>query len=61
VLCIHHPYNLVKGTVIDCLHAVFLGVVHQLLNLWFSRSNHSQSFYIGNKVSYFVSLRALGL
>lgn len=34
IFCIHTPFDLVKGTVVDGLHAICIGVVHQLLRLW---------------------------
>lgn len=50
VLCIHQPFNLVKGTVIDGLHSIFIGVVKQLLKLWTDKANRGKDYYIGNKV-----------
>ena len=31
VLCAHKPFDLVKGTVIDSMHCVFLGVMSKTL------------------------------
>ena len=50
-MCILPKFDLVKGTVIDCLHAVFIGVTPHLLKLWLNKQNRGAQFYIGNKVS----------
>lgn len=34
----------------DYMHAVLLGVCRQFANLWFSKSNHAEKFYLGEKV-----------
>lgn len=46
VLCIHQPFNLVKGTVIDGLHSIFIGVVKQVLKLWTDKANRGKDYYI---------------
>ena len=42
-------YSFVKGTVIDYMHGVILGVSKVLINLWFSSSNLSESFSLYSK------------
>ena len=56
MLSLHHPFDLVKGTVVDALHGVFLGVTSQLLSLWVDKKFRGETFYIGGKVitMYFV-------
>lgn len=39
-------YDLIRGTVIDYMHCVLLGVVLLLLNLWFDSHNHFENYYI---------------
>lgn len=39
-------YDLIKGTVIDYMHCVLLGVVNLLLTLWFDSTNHFCNYYI---------------
>ena len=39
VLCLHPPFNLVKGMVVDTLHTLFLGVVKGLLGFWFDKGS----------------------
>ena len=55
VLCIHPPFNLVKGVVVDSLHAIFIGVVHQLLKLWLNKANRHKDYFIGNKVYVIIT------
>lgn len=50
ILSLHSPFDLVRGTVVDSLHCIFLGVASQLLSLWFDKKNRADVFYIGNKV-----------
>ena len=42
-------YDIIKGTGIDYMHAVLLGVMKMLLNLWF-RTNRSFDFCISHKI-----------
>lgn len=42
-------FNIIDGFSIDYMHCVLLGVVRKLLNLWFSPTNHSESFYVGRE------------
>jgi len=49
VICVHKPFNLVQGFVIDMLHCVFQGVSLQLIRLWFDESNRGNPWYIGEK------------
>jgi len=51
ILSIHPRFDLVKGTAIDALHAICLGVTLQLLKLWFDKGNAHERFYIGDKVT----------
>ena len=39
-------FNLVRGSIIDYMHTVLLGVCRVLLYLWF---DHSEAWYIGNR------------
>lgn len=39
-------YDLIRGTVIDYMHCVLLGVVFLLLDLWFESKNHMYDYYI---------------
>ena len=50
MLSLHNPFDLVKGTVVDTLHCLFLGVASRLVSLWFDKSSRGKDFYIGNKV-----------
>lgn len=49
MLSLHNPFDLVKGTVVDALHCLFVGVASRLVSLWFDKSR-GKDFYIGNKV-----------
>lgn len=40
-------FDLVNGFVPDFLHCSLLGVVRQMLSLWFDSSNHENEWYIG--------------
>lgn len=43
-------YDGIKGTVVDYMHCVLLGVTRLLLCLWFNTENHNELWYCGNKV-----------
>ena len=52
VLCVHKPFDLGTGVVIDAMHCVFLGVVgKQLLPYWFGVVHRSKPCSIRNRVS----------
>jgi len=51
ILALHSPFNLCRGVVIDSLHCLFLGVVLQLLKLWFDKAHRKKPHSIRNKVS----------
>ena len=38
-------FNLVKGSVIDWMHSVCLGVTKSLVNLWLSAENRGNEFW----------------
>lgn len=44
-------FDLIDGVPVDYMHCVLLGVVQQLLDLWFDSRNHKESFYIGRRVN----------
>ena len=46
ILCIHPPFNLAMGCVVDSLHTLYLGVTRLLLKLWFGKANKSKDFSI---------------
>ena len=50
VLSLHRHFSLPSGVVVDDLHSIYLGVVLQMLRLWFDRGNRGKPFYIGDKV-----------
>lgn len=43
-------FDVVNGIAIDTMHCVFLGVVKQLLGLWFNTKHSTQRWYCGNSV-----------
>ena len=43
-------FEIVSGVGIDSMHCVFLGVVKQLLGLWFNSKHSGQRWYCGNSV-----------
>jgi hypothetical protein len=43
-------FNLVTGFFPDYMHCVLLGVVRQMISLWFDTSSHSKPFYLGRHV-----------
>lgn len=40
-------FDVVRGSMIDYMHTVLLGVCRGLLNLWFDSQHHSEPWYIG--------------
>ena len=54
ILALHRPYHVVNGPVADYMHCVIIGVVKQLLNLWFERKHRNSPFYIGNRVRIYI-------
>ena len=50
VLCELKHFNVVHGFVIDYMHAILIGTVKRLVNLWFDSSSHKEPYYIGTKV-----------
>lgn len=43
-------FDLIKGTSVDYMHCVLLGVCRLLLRLWLQSSNHQSLWYIGTRV-----------
>lgn len=43
-------FDIVSGIAIDAMHCVYLGVVKQLVGLWFTSKHSGQRWYCGNKV-----------
>ena len=54
VFCLHQPFNLAKGFVIDPLHCIFLGVVLNLLEFWFGQKYSGCNFNIRRKVHHYA-------
>ena len=50
VLALHQQLDFCRGVVIDSLHCIFLGVVLQLLKLWFDKPYRKNQYSISNKV-----------
>ena len=44
-------YDIIKGTGIDYMHCVLLGVTKLLLSLWFGARNKTATFYIKRKIA----------
>ena len=44
-------YDIIKGTSIDCMHCVLLGVMKLLMSLWFGPSHRGKSYYISKKTA----------
>lgn len=43
-------YDLVRGTAVDYMHGVLLGVTRMLLSLWFGSEHHTELWYCGHQV-----------
>jgi len=43
-------FDIVNGIAIDSMHCVYLGVVKQLIGLWFNSKHSGQRWYCGNRV-----------
>ena len=43
-------YDIIKGTSIDYMHCVLLGVMKLLMSLWFNTTHKHERYYIGRKV-----------
>ncbi|XP_028416230.1 uncharacterized protein LOC114540149 [Dendronephthya gigantea] len=43
-------FDTVRGTITDYMHSVCLGVMRQMVDLWFNSKNHGESYYIGRQV-----------
>lgn len=43
-------FDIVSGVGIDAMHCVYLGVVKQLVGLWFNPKHSGQRWYCGNSV-----------
>lgn len=43
-------FDIVNGIGIDSMHCIFLGVVKQLIGLWFNSKHCGEKWYCGNKV-----------
>ncbi len=52
-------YDLVRGTAIDYMHQVLLGVTRMLAGLWFDRKHKAMSFSVSNRMSE-IDARFLG-
>lgn len=44
-------FNVIDGFCIDYMHCCLLGVVRQMLELWFDSENHREKYYIGLRAS----------
>ena len=49
-LAIVPSFDLIRGTSVDYMHCVLLGVCRHLLKLWFKSKNHNGMWYIGTKI-----------
>ena len=46
----HFPaYDIIRGTTVDYMHQLILGVCRQLLNLWLDSVHHQEPWYLGRK------------
>lgn len=43
-------FDMIRGTTIDYMHCVLLGVCRQLLKLWVKTKNKKEIWYIGKKI-----------
>lgn len=44
-------FNIIRGSSVDYMHCVLLGVCRQLFRLWLETKHRHQPWYIGNKVA----------
>lgn len=44
-------YDIIKGTTIDYMHRVLLGVMKLLMSLWFGSTHNQKGYYIGRKIA----------
>lgn len=44
-------FDCIRGTAVDYMHCVLLGVSRQLLHLWFDSKHHSALWYIGGSIT----------
>ena len=44
-------FDIVNGIGIDAMHCIFLGVVKQLVGLWFDSKHSGQTWYCGRNVA----------
>lgn len=49
-MCIHPPFDLAVGCVVDNLHQVYLGVTLALLKLWFAQEYKREDYSIYSQV-----------
>ena len=56
-------YDIIEGTAIDYMHCTLLGVMKQLLSLWFGTEHKKESYYIGKQISVvdFLKLKSFDL
>ena len=52
MLLLYKPFDIVKGFVVDYMHAVLLGVVPQLLDKWLAKEEKGRPYYVGDKVTF---------
>lgn len=51
ILCMHKPFDLSAGMVVDVMHCVFLGVIARtLMKLWFGVTHQAKPYSIRRKV-----------
>ena len=51
-------YDVIKGTSIDYMHTVLLGIVKMFMSRWFDTAHRHSPYYCGNKISICDSRRA---
>ena len=53
ILCIHKPFDLCAGMVVDAMHCVFLGVMAKTMTtFWFGVSHRLKPFSVRRKVCH---------
>ena len=55
-LAMVHSYNVIQGTAIDHMHGIFLGVIRNLLSLWFQSDHHKEPYYLGKSTNIISQL-----